>query len=302
MFSNNSGYSSNSSVINQTRWKEFNQIRRDIYFSKEFNDRIESLGYSRYPDDQICPETQLLTVYAYPEELNYPAIRQKKNWFNLELFTKLPVLPNEELISNIDYRNRELAKLGVPTDFLASVDTSENYSGKLIYLSMGSMGSVDLTLMRKLVKILSRTNHKYIVSKGHLHQQYGLAANMWGERYLPQVGLLPYVDLVITHGGNNTVTETFIYGKPMVVLPIFVDQYDNAQRLAETGYGLRLDPYDFTEDDGQLIAIVDQALYDEQMTERCRAAARRMQFNATTIDRHEELAVKIEQLLSNHKK
>ena len=29
----------------------------------------------------------------------------------------------------------------------------------------------------------------------------------------------------------------------MVVLPLFWDQYDNAQRVQETGFGLRLDTY-----------------------------------------------------------
>ncbi len=66
---------------------------------------------------------------------------------------------------------------------------------------------------------------------------------MVGAEFLPQTSVLPQVDLVITHGGNNTVTESLFFGKPMVLLPIFWDQHDNAQRLDETGFGIRVDTY-----------------------------------------------------------
>jgi UDP:flavonoid glycosyltransferase YjiC (YdhE family) len=99
--------------------------------------------------------------------------------------------------------------------------------------------------MRRLVSVLADTPHRYIVSTGPQHADYELAANMWGAEFLPQTKLIPLVDLVITHGGNNTTTEAFHFGKPMIVLPLFWDQYDNAQRVHETGFGIRLPTYAF---------------------------------------------------------
>ena len=44
---------------------------------------------------------------------------------------------------------------------------------------------------------------------------------------LSQTKLIPKMDLVITHGGNNTTTETFAHGCPMLLMALFGDQFDN---------------------------------------------------------------------------
>jgi UDP:flavonoid glycosyltransferase YjiC (YdhE family) len=97
---------------------------------------------------------------------------------------------------------------------------------------------------------------------------------MWGEARLPQTTIIPEVDLVITHGGNNTVTESLHFCKPMVVLPLFWDQYDNAQRMHELGYGLRLATYDFSDD--ELTAAVDGLLDDDALRSSLNALGERI--------------------------
>ncbi len=97
---------------------------------------------------------------------------------------------------------------------------------------------------------------------------------MWGQRFLPQTAVLPLVDLVITHGGNNTVTETFYFGKPMLVMPLFADQFDNAQRVTETGLGLRLNPFHCTET--ELLSAVDRLVSDKALADRMTAIGQRI--------------------------
>jgi UDP:flavonoid glycosyltransferase YjiC (YdhE family) len=100
---------------------------------------------------------------------------------------------------------------------------------------------------------------------------------MTGAEFLPQPAILPHVDLVITHGGNNTLTEALHFGKPMVVLPLFWDQYDNAQRLAECGFGVRLAPYDV--DGDALRGAVDGLLGDDAVRGHASAAGERIRRN-----------------------
>jgi UDP:flavonoid glycosyltransferase YjiC (YdhE family) len=104
---------------------------------------------------------------------------------------------------------------------------------------------------------------------------------MWGEEFVPQPALLPLADLVITHAGNNTTTECFHFGKPMIALPLFWDQYDNAQRVAETGYGIRLATYEF--EDGELLGAIDRLLADEVLRGRMAGIAARVQTSPGTV-------------------
>ena len=132
----------------------------------------------------------------------------------------------------------------------------------MIYLSLGSLGSADVDLMKRLIDVLGKTPHRFIVSKGPQHDQYELADNMVGAEFLPQTTLIPHVDAIITHGGNNTTTEAMHFGKPMILLPLFWDQYDNAQRMDEIGFGVRLATYDFTDEEmtSALATVLDVAM------------------------------------------
>ena len=114
---------------------------------------------------------------------------------------------------------------------------------------------------------------------------------MWGDSHLPQLAIVPQVDLVISHGGHNTFTECFALGKPMLVLPVAFDQHNNGQRLHETGFGLRLDPFHCTE--RELTQAVDTLLADEALRRRLSAAAQRI----AASNAHEQVAIKLEQML-----
>ncbi len=81
--------------------------------------------------------------------------------------------------------------------------------------------------------------------------------------------------------------------------PLFGDQWDNAQRVEEKGFGFRLKPYIFTEE--ELLEAVDRLLGDAALNERLKVAAKRIQADRSKDRAFErmELIVAQQKLLSN---
>jgi UDP:flavonoid glycosyltransferase YjiC (YdhE family) len=69
------------------------------------------------------------------------------------------------------------------------------------------------------------------------------------EKFVPQKGLLPHVDLVIHHGGCNSFTEALYYGKPMLILPFSSDQFSIGYDAQKEELAECLDPNHFDDEE-----------------------------------------------------
>jgi MGT family glycosyltransferase len=243
----------------QSGWDEYREEYRRAHADLHagFSEFCVERGAPPLPEVEFIHTSPHLNLYLYPSETDYPrADALDGEWHNLETSVRA---------------TEEAWEL---PEHLSSGD------GPLVYLSLGSLGSGDVELMQKLIDSLAETRYRVIVSKGPQHEMLRLADNMAGEEFLPQTRILPMVDAVITHGGNNTVTECLHFGRPMVVLPLFWDQYDNAQRVDETGFGIRLDTYRHSPD--ELTGAVDGLLADEALRARLDTVSARLQANRGT--------------------
>ncbi|MES2978776.1 MAG: glycosyltransferase [Pseudomonadota bacterium] len=66
------------------------------------------------------------------------------------------------------------------------------------------------------------------------------AGATWVTGFAPQRAAIRRADVVLTHGGLNTVLDAFAAGKPVLALPIAFDQPGVAARVAHLGAGLRV--------------------------------------------------------------
>ncbi|XP_046916001.2 NDP-glycosyltransferase YjiC [Dermatophagoides farinae] len=265
-------YSGLPSNGDKKQWQEFQQRTNKAYESL-FNDINEySMEKGMQPlNNRLHPLSPYLNIYMWPLEMRYQEMNE---------------LP--ENIFGVDNLMRKTAQqqFDIP-------ESIRNKPGKLILFSMGSFGCSNVGLMKRLVGIFSKSPNRFIVSKGPM--EYDLSENMWGDKFLPQKAILPLVDLVITHGGNNTVTESFYFGKKMLILPTFDDQFDNAQRLVEVGLGARLNPFESSEK--EFLDTIQRLLDDEQLTERMAKIGERIRGSEND---KEKLAKRVEEICEKY--
>lgn len=119
----------------------------------------------------------------------------------------------------------------IPKEFLSK-------PGNLIYFSLGSWLFCEIKFLNRLVSILAKLKNNHF--KIPRHEEVNFSENVWGERYLNQLQILETVDLVIIHGGHNSVIECCHFGKPMIIMPLFIDEHDNAQRICEKVLSINL--------------------------------------------------------------
>ena len=132
-------------IDDRTEWPKFREIWNE-YFNdhKRLNEWYVSLGAP--PLNTSGPtESPYLNIYAFPEELDYTDVRPTPpNWYRFDTFIK-------EEDKEDDFK--------IP-------DKIKDKPGKLIYFSLGSMGSSNVEVMNKIIAILGELPHRFIISKG----------------------------------------------------------------------------------------------------------------------------------------
>jgi MGT family glycosyltransferase len=242
-------------VADASGWEAFRARYRELHepLQQEFSDFCVERGAPPLPGIEFIHESPFVNLYLYSPDADYERSQPLRRWERLAACVREPEsaydLPGDER--------------------------------KTLYVSLGSLGSADVGLMERLIQTLGATDYRVVVSMGPQHEELELAENMVGAEFLPQPAILPQADLVITHGGNNTVTECLHFGKPMVVLPLFWDQHDNAQRMHELGLGRRLDTYGHEPE--ELVVAIEELLADAGLRRRLASVAARVRAEPGTV-------------------
>lgn len=134
-----------------------------------------------------------------------------------------------------------------------------------VYISMGTVVGAVAVFRAAIDAAAMSPRWKAVLAVGRgtsLAEFENVPENVLIRNFVPQLELLPHIDAVVSHGGNNTVTETLLHGKPLLVIPMSADQPESAGRVKACGAGLRLRPGLATPE--RLRQLIAQILFQPQ--------------------------------------
>ncbi len=220
----------------------FEDVIRPIH--EDFNAFLVAHGEAPYPPGQFFEASPFLNLLLYPEPLRYERSR--------------PLPPQR--FQYLEGCVRAEKPYTIPP-------FARNADAPLLYVSFGSLGAGDVDLLERLIGAIGRLPYRALVNVGAYRDRYAqVPGNVIIDSWFPQPSVIPQVDAVIHHGGNNSFTECLYFGKPAIIMPYVWDGHDNAMRVQETGHGFALDRYGWS--DADLAARLQACIGDARLRAR----------------------------------
>ena len=119
-------------------------------------------------------------------------------------------------------------------------------STKIIYANLGTTGLNNTPkgaeTHKKIAEAVQKLPHVQLVIAAPFFERKSYPNVHWLPQ-VPQLDMLRYADLMITHGGLNSICECLQAGVPMLLCPLghTADHFGNAARVVYQGWGLTYD-------------------------------------------------------------
>ncbi|XP_028924820.1 UDP-glucuronosyltransferase 1-6-like isoform X5 [Ornithorhynchus anatinus] len=174
-----------------------------------------------------------------------------------------PFMPNMVFVGGINCGERKK----LTQEFQDYVNDSGEHG--IVVFSLGSMVSeIPVKKAMEIAEALGRIPQT-VLWRYTGKPPANLAKNTKLVKWLPQNDLLahPKTRAFITHAGSHGIYEGICNGVPMVLLPLFGDQMDNAKRVESRGAGVILNVLEMTSEDlsNALKTVITDKSYKENI-------------------------------------
>lgn len=160
-----------------------------------------------------------------------------------------PTLQISQMVASIDFPRLEL-----PSEFhytgpwrRGATERFELPPGDgrpLVYCSLGTLQGSRAGLFRKVARACAALDLRLLISQGGRGRlkSADLPGHPLVYDWVPQEAVLAAADMMVSHGGMNSVLEPLANGLPMVVMPLAFEQSATAARLEQAGVARTVGP------------------------------------------------------------
>lgn len=141
----------------------------------------------------------------------------------------------------------------------------EKMKKPIVYISLGTIYNRSKKFFKCCIEALKDQDITVIMSIGtHVKKEEigDIPSNFFIYTFVPQLEVLKYASLFISHSGMNSINEAIYFGVPIISVPMASDQPLIATRVAELGLGEVIFRKDISAE--RIKSAVDKVLNDER--------------------------------------
>jgi MGT family glycosyltransferase len=169
----------------------------------------------------------------------------KKEAFNLVFTSRLFQPMGDTYDETYHFAGPSVTDREESMDFTLKQDKND----KVIYITMGTINNQLTGFYNKCIEAFREEKFRVVMSVGNKLDVSAfdpIPKHFIIRNYIPQLEVLKQTDVMISHGGLNSVSEALYYGVPVIAIPLANDQPMVARRLMELGAGMELKMEDVT--------------------------------------------------------
>lgn len=146
---------------------------------------------------------------------------------------------------------------GSPSEWWATA------AGPRVYMSFGTVlghMSIAAGVFRTALEAVEGMDVRVLLTVGRVFDAAALGPvpdNVRVEAWVEQSDVLGTADVAVCHGGSGTTFGALAAGVPVVVVPLFADQFENGRRIEDAGAGLAVCARSSSEDHRRVVGVRD---------------------------------------------
>jgi MGT family glycosyltransferase len=232
-------------------------------FSKaSFTDKVKEWCASMLMDDVNLEAANILINFLMEQGYRITSLKDMlsvyEQFYNIMISSKDFLTEDSVLVRDNDlYTGPCIPEHGIFDHYYDTQKLEEEIIEKkdlgkrMIYCSLGSWADqIDKEKSQAIIESIIRgmqhhsmENHVLYISVGNLYDDY-ISYNspkVAVHRWLPQMTFLKHAEAAVLHGGMGGIQESVLNETPMIVIPLGLDQFENADRVEANGLGFRID-------------------------------------------------------------